>query len=211
MKRSRSYTKLPAAKRRKTSNVRKPPNWRGGDRSSANERVHYVKRTVDYGTLLGDNINPSYGAYNFSLNDVGNYTEFTNLYDQYKICGIRVRFFPKQTQVTSLDLATQPRNARILTAIDYTDSTAPISMQEVRDFETCQVNSIVDLVDRYIKSPKYTLSSNIVTDDWVPTSNATVNWQSLKYAIEPIGSTSATRSQEWSVDATFYMCFKNIK
>lgn len=212
--RSNSIARLPSSKRAKmsyTSNKRRPPNWKSGDNSNANERLHYVKRTVDYGTLLGDNINPSYGTYNFSINDVPNYTELTALYDQYKICGVRFRLFPKQTQCTSLDLATQPRNARILTAIDYTDSTSPISISEVREFETCKVDSILDRVERYVKHPKYVLSSNIVTDDWCPTSNTTVNWLGIKYAIEPIGSTSATRSQEWSVEATFYLCFKNIK
>ena len=35
--------------------------------------------------IMADGINPSLGVFNFSLNDLPGYTDFTALFDQYEI------------------------------------------------------------------------------------------------------------------------------
>lgn len=200
--------KKPASKKPKYSNKRKPPNWR--QPGAANERIHYVKRNVNLGSMTTSNATPTLNAYNFSISDCNNYTELTSLYDQYKICGVRFRMFPKQTGSTSLGVTDSVTAGRVISAIDYTDSTPPASTDELREYESCKVTSFYDQHERYIPAPKYVNNSNEVTDQWAPTSNVALNWNGLKVTLDPSGST-ATNQQLYVIECTYYMCFKNIK
>lgn len=50
-------------------------------------------RFLQKGILTGNDVVPSGSAsYTFSLNDLPSYTDFTNLFDQYSIVGIKYRF-----------------------------------------------------------------------------------------------------------------------
>ena len=50
--------------------------------------------------IMADGINPSLGVFNFSLNDLPGYTDFTALFDQYKIDRIEIEWCPEYTELT---------------------------------------------------------------------------------------------------------------
>ena len=86
--------------------------------------IRLYKRTSDYFSLPISGATGALGAYTFQLSNIPNSSEFTSLYDQYKINAVSVCFYPKQTHVTSLSTTDNVRaNARILTAVDYNDDT----------------------------------------------------------------------------------------
>lgn len=197
--------KMPAYKAQKTTRKSQIASRYG------NERVHYVKRTVDMGPIVTDRVNPTLIGFNFSLTDVDGNAELISMYDQYKICGVLVRMWPKQTQSITLGTLDTPNACRYFTAIDYTDSTAPTAISVMREYENCKVHGILEKSERYIKNPKYQDTSNgQVQDTWLATSSAASNWNGFKFAAEATGNTG-TGNQTFVLEATYYMCFKNIK
>lgn len=200
------------AKRKTTSYKKKyPAKKRVKYPAKNNERVHAVKRNYDLGTIVCDSLSPTLAAVPFSLSSLPDYNDFVNLYDQYKICSARVRFYPKQTQVVHTSNGIDSiRAGRFLSCFDYNDTNPPASQDEVRQYETCKVTTKLDIHERYVPHLKYVTDSQNTTDDWCPTSNPTVRWLGLKYAIDPDGS-SAGRNQEYVGEVTLYLCFKNIK
>lgn len=177
-----------------------------------NNRVHFVKRHVDFFAVPLVGATSTAQGFNFSLNDVPSATDFTNLYDQYKICAVQMKFYPSQTMTSNLNpLERANANARFLSAIDLNDSTAPLTANEVRAYENCQVSSILDVHERFIKNPLYLNNSGQNTNDWVSTTNDSLNWNGLKIFIEPCNATGANQTLVYHVEAIYYLCFKNVK
>lgn len=181
-------------------------------RELSNNRVHVLKRQVDGFTTAFSAVVGTAGAFIFRLNNVPGSAELISMYDQYKICGVKITFYPGQTQSQSVGLIDQVRaNARFLTAIDYNDGTPAASADELRQYENCKVNSLLDKVVRYVPEPKFVNSGTGQTvSDWLSTASNTTNWFGLKYFGEPTDITSGgTYTQR--IEMTYYMCFKNIK
>jgi len=207
MKRTRSNSygkkKAPPAKTKKYSK-RFP-------RELSNDRVHFVKRHAGLAALTISNTAFTLTAYQFNLNQIPLTSNFTNLYDQYRICGIKVTFYPPVTQVSTITTINTPTAAaRMFSAIDLNDNTPPASTDEIREYENCKINPITEKHVRYIPFPKFINSSGQNVNDWISSSNPGTAHYGLKVAVEPMGSTS-TLSMNYNVEACFYLCFKNIK
>lgn len=128
MKRARSSSKSSTSKYKKTKSSDSLTMYK-----QPKNPVRLVKRHADYFTVVVNGTTGVLGAYNFTLSSVPGYTEFTNLYDQYKINAISVCFYPKQNSVTSLvTLDNIKANARFLSAIDYNDDTPPVNFDSIR-------------------------------------------------------------------------------
>lgn len=172
--------------------------------------VRLVKRNVDYFTINVNGVTGALGAFNFNLAAVPGSAEFTSLYDQYKISAVSMCFYPKQTNVTSLITTDNIKaNARLLTAIDYNDDTAPVSADAIREYESCQVSAITEKHEVYISKPLFLNNSGQNVNGWVATSSPSTRWYGLKYAVEPTLAVGATFT--YQVECVFYLAFKNVK
>lgn len=178
----------------------------------SNERVHLVKRHSDYLTIPLINTTPTYGALVFRLSNVPGNSEFINLYDQYKICGVKITFYPSQTGADTTQRTASAANpaARLLTAVDYNDSTVPLSLDDLRQYESCKVSSICEKHVRYISKPKFVNNSGQTVNDWISVSSATTIHYGLKYGAEPSG-TDVSATTTFNIEVLYYLCFKNIK
>lgn len=172
--------------------------------------VRLYKRTSDYFSLPISGATGALGAYAFQLSNIPNSSEFTSLYDQYKINAVSVCFYPKQTQVTSLSTTDNIRaNARILTAIDYNDDTPPTTLDELRQYDNCEVDVIVNKHERYIPKPLFLNNSGQNVNSWLSTANPSTRHYGLKYGVEPTQAVGA--SFTYNVEVTYYIAFKNTK
>lgn len=180
--------------------------------SKSGQKLYMFQRyTGGLGTLAINNITPTLQAFNFSLNDLPNYTEFTALYDMYKINAIKITFIPQQDTNVSLSSVNNPfGNARFFSAIDYNDSTSPASVDELREYHTCKFTRLLKTHKRYIHKPKILDSSSYTLSPWIATSAPSTNYFGLKVAVEPMSSTVAT-TMNYSIEAKYYMTFKNVK
>lgn len=95
----------------------------------ANNNI-YVNRIPNNFNSWFDNAgqnSPYYSlALGFNLNDVSNYGRFTDLYDQYRITGIRLKIFPNETEVVDRQPVNfTPTGGTIYLTYDY-DDTVPL-------------------------------------------------------------------------------------
>lgn len=176
------------------------------------QKLYLFKRFVRLREITVDNINPTYGAINFSLDDVPNYTEFSNLYDMYKINCVKITFLPQQTQSISIgSINNAAGNARVFTAIDYNDGNPPSSIDELREYQSAKYTTILRPHKRVIFKPKIQTQDRYAVTPWLnATDNPSADYFGLKYAIEPMSSSSTT-SMAFQVEAKYYMSFKNVK
>lgn len=181
-------------------------------RELSSDRIHYVKRHSNWGTFTCSNTAFAGVGMNFALSQVPGFAELTAMYDQYKICGVKVIFLPPFTEKSTISVVDQPNcSARFLSVIDYSDFSGPANMDELRQYETCKMTPIHEKHTRYIPGPKYTnVGSGQIVSDWVNTATPTTQWFGLKVGTDAMNSTGIL-SFNYNVEAIYYLCFKNIK
>lgn len=174
-----------------------------------NNNVRLVKRHADQGTITCVLASDTFGAFTFQLNNVPKNGEFTQMYDQYKINAVNLTFYPQLTEVSNLG-PTTVQNARIFTAIDYTDAAIPTALNDVREYENCEVNSIVKEFSVYIDKPKFTDTTGSLRSGYIATSSPFTLHYGLKYAVETLNP-GTSGAYTFRVEATYYMSFKAVK
>lgn len=185
------------------------PGRRGVGRQAA---VHYYKRhTGSFGSLQIASVADTLVAFNFSLSDLPNVTEFTNLYDCYKINAVKIMFLPQMTQNVSLSsLNNAYASARFFSAIDYNDSGA-ISVDAIREYATCKFTPILKRHTRYLK-PRVQDSGSTYTPGrpWINCTSPAKDYFGLKVAVEGMDSSNVL-TMDYTVECVYYLSFKNVK
>lgn len=205
----------PRVMRRRNIRVGARRKWRvmrGGAvrMNRARQPVHYFKRTVYYsGLISGSTTGDLAGSIIGQLNAVPNFSEFTSLFDMYKINGLKVRFSPR---ANSAEVGTNQGLIKFFSCIDYDDSTA-ITLPEMLQYESIkQTSSNRDHV-RFVK-PRVARSvyqSPLVTAysagrTWLDCNNTAVPHYGIKYLIQQLPA----GNQSYDVSVTYYMAFKNV-
>lgn len=200
--RKRSYGKRKAYRRRFKRSYRY---------SKRGQKLYLFKRFCDYGEIYPTNVTPLLGAINFSLSDLPNSTEFTGLYDMYKINCVKLTFLPQQTVNNSLGTVNNANaSTRFFSAIDYNDGSSPGSIDELRQYQSCKMTPILRPHKRVIFKPKILDTNGFSISPWMSTASPNANYFGLKYGIEPMDS-STTTTMIFSVEAKMYLSFKNVK
>lgn len=194
-----NYKKVPKTDKAKTITMYKQPS-----------NVRLVRRNSDGGTIVCALASNTYGAFTFRLQNVPNSAEFTALYDQYKINAINMLIYPTLTEATSIVPATSVQNGRVLTAIDYTDATIPTTLDEIREYENCEVHSAVENFSIYIDKPKYIDNTGALRTGYISTTSPATIHYGLKYAVETLNPGSAG-AYTFRIETIYYMSFKAIK
>ena len=203
-------------RKRNTSAAKKAKKYRKRYKKESlsslyNNRIQFVRIHTDFFSLNVASLTGVGGGYTFQLSQVPGSSDFTSMYDQYKICGVHLKFFPEQTQTATLATLDSVRgNARFLTCIDLNDDTPPTTADDVRQYESCQVTSILEQHEVYIKKPLFLNSSGQNVSDWVSSQSPSVRWYGCKFFCEAPLNTGAGVF-DFRVEAIFYLCFKNIK
>lgn len=171
-------------------------------------KVFLFKRFCSLGTVAADSALDQFFPFSFELNNVPGFTEFTQLYDFYKINGIKISFIPTQTVSNSLSTVNSAQNTRFFSVIDYNDDATVSSLNDLRQYKTCKWTSAFKTHTRYIHKPKHSIASYVQSRQWCSTSVPNTEWYGLKVGIEAMGSTVST-SMNYRVEAKYYLSFKN--
>lgn len=148
--------------RRPRRQNRKRVKVMGGRKRTVNKvrrQVHMFKRTAYIGTVTASisaagTPSPVASAFAFSLSQVPNVSEFSSLFDQYKLTGVRMRITPALTQGISSPLfgtSAALGYSKVHTAIDYDDNTAPTSEDELLEYGSLKSTTAFKDHTRYIK------------------------------------------------------------
>lgn len=176
--------------------------------------VHHFKRTFTLGQI-GANVANVFGGYTFNINQLPNATEFTNLFDMYRINKIVVRFVPSQN---SSDVA--PAGSSFIpnfhTVLDYNDATAPASLNEMYQYQNWRMSRGTGIHRRvftpasidYVNATAGANAGNPTWKQWISTSSPTIEHYALKYGVE---AAAGVNEIVWTPYVTMYLSCKSVK
>ncbi len=178
-------------------------------------KVHRFVRSAFYNVLTSTS-GITLGSGNFKLSDLPNYTDFTALFDKYRFVCVIAKFIPT-TQKSEVGSATSliGDNPLVYTVIDYDDASAPLSIDELRQFDTAQVNQIGTYFERAIV-PRAALGSYSGTfasysqapqNMWHDCNSPNIQFYGLKWATTAFSTSGTTALYQIEVD--YIMEFAN--
>lgn len=151
------------------------------------------------------------------LADVPNSTEFTSLFDLYRIAKVEFRllFNANMIQVQ----ATVPMNPiRYATVIDYNSAGSLASLNDAREFKTCQIKMFpFDNEEERVLAPRFI---SVIEDSalsvvaggsqtgWLNTSVASVPHYGVRYFVEQLTS---PYTGTVSLEARYHLEFREVK
>lgn len=152
----------------------------------------------------------------FQLSDLPSYSDFTSLYDRYRITGVKLKITYLSNQAAVNSLSVLP----VLNyAIDYDDNSVPSSestMQEKQDVKT-KVLLANKPISIYIKNPKVqaavlnnagTFDAAMVTNGFVNCTYPTTKHNGLKMWISSIYSNAGSQCA-LRIVPTYYLALKD--
>lgn len=151
----------------------------------------------------------------FSLGDLTNASEFTTLYDQWKLNGVKIELIPKYSQSNPVEnaITTIVQQPNVHTVIDY-DSSALLGMTDIVQYQNMKTTRGNAIHKRFLK-PK--VSYNILsatgasvrsptTRAWIDCSATNVLYRGVLGTI-----TSGNISCSYDLKMTYYLAFKNVR
>jgi len=133
------------------------------------------------------------GVFNFSLNDLPNYTEFTGLFDLYKIERIEIEWTPEYTELTDASLASNAVNVYFNTAIDPAGN-APASVDDVLQYRSLHSTAITKHHKREF-TPAYLMDGIIPAACYISCASPSSNLYGVVYGIPATGVAMTFRSR----------------
>lgn len=133
------------------------------------------------------------GVLNFSLNDLPNYTEFTALFDLYKIERIEIEWTPEYTELTDASLASNAVNVYFNTAIDPAGN-APASVDDVLQYRSLHSTPITKMHKRDFV-PAFLMDGIVPASCYISCASPSSNLYGIVYGIPATGVAMVFRSR----------------
>lgn len=180
--------------------------------------VQFFKRSVYLsGALTASSAADVYGSNVFSLNAIPNHTEFTALYDQYKINMIKIQYIPRGNSTDIQTGTTTGQSTGLFTVLDYDDNNVPTSIDELMQYQNMKMSRSHQIHKRIIKP---LARINVVgslgagvngmyghRNPWIDCNSPNVPHFGIKYAIQQVPN----GSQIYDVKIDYYLAFKNVR
>lgn len=215
--------------------VRRPQRKRvkvmGGRKRTVNKvrrQVHMFKRTAYLGTVTASIsalgvATPVANAYSFQLNQLPSVGDFGNLFDQYKITGVKLTLTPALSEGILSPLnntATALGYSKVHSVIDYDDSQAPTSEDLLLEYGSLKSTAPFQTHTRFIK-PKvlHEIYRSAISTSYAPKSgtyldmnNTDVPHYGLKVWISAPNTPAGTAASiAYKVYQTLYFTCKNTR
>lgn len=185
------------------------------------KRIHMFKRTVVYRTNAQNNVSGFDAVGNFNnsgtvvynewhLDQLPNYTEFTNLYDSYKICGIKVKV---QLDKNSSDTGATEPLPNLVTVNDFNDNQSLSTEATALQYASYKSKRLSQPVSRYFRPTmkadgSSTTTARYIKSSWIPTSNVSLEHCGLKMGLQ---SNSINLLGQLTIYSTFYIACMSPK
>lgn len=179
--------------------------------------VYPYKRHVDLGFITTTGSSLESGYFHFQLSDVPSYSEFSALYDMYKLNMVKIYFIPftmdNSASGAAVTDATQWQN--LYTAIDNNSVSAPTSINALRQYQTCKFTRMGKVHKRVIYPRVATMIYDGATTaystnkpGWLNTSYSAVPHYGIKWAFD--NATADVNSKFFRIEAVYYFHFKQV-
>lgn len=179
------------------------------------KKVVTVKRTVLVGAITQSAVNQNL-AYQFRLSNLPNYTELTNLYDQYKIKSINFSIVPQVTSADANPNATAALCPSVTSVLDFSDSTALANLNDYLQYSTYKRTAPLKTHKRFFYPKQLVYAYDAVTatqnladvqNKWIRSESPDIQHLGIKVYIP--AAVNATFNYE--VYATYYVLLKQSK
>ena len=223
---------MPLRYKRRAFKPKRPLNKRKiAKRNKLQRQVHMFKRIVNLGTYTASitsgsvpTITPVSKGFSFQLSDLPNVSEYTSLFDQYKITGIKLRIVPR-TSMTTQGVVTGTTAmvgyGQVVTALDFDDAANPIAKDTLLEYGSAKYTASNKIHTRYFK-PKVlnAVWVNIastgyaaVKAPWIDQANNNLPHYGLKMWIDAPENSGGGSNSSISYDgyATYYFMCKNTR
>lgn len=148
----------------------------------------------------------------FRLSAVPNASEFTNLYDQYQIKGVKISLIPRYTDSTA-GLAAQAIG-NVWSAIDYDDVQTPVNVETLLQYQNVKRTRMNQVHTRFLKPmiANEVFNTGIATayapkrNVWLDCASDTVEHYGIKLWFD-----SSAAGVTFDVQVKFYLAFKNVR
>lgn len=178
--------------------------------------IHYFKRIASDVTISGNVAYAPYlNVFRYSLNQLPNVSEYTNLFDRYMITKVVTKLYLKIDP--SAQAAATASFPRLFYARDVDDSGVPASLDELRQHSTCKIkvmnpNYPVTLVSRpNLLQLAYTsgVASNYIPKwkQWIDLGDTGTPHYAWKFAIDDLTNTN----YRVQIDHIFYFRCKDSR
>lgn len=169
-------------------NLRRPLNIVGGtsmQTPNIGPTIKVTRRLVEGFDITCDGINPSVGIFNFSLNDLPSSSEFTSLFQLYRLDEVNIKWRPEYTELTDAALVSNAVNVGFNSAVSVIGAT-PVTVADVLQNSNCSTTSITKEHDVRFR-PALLMDGTSPCYCFVSTASPSSNWWGLQYAIPPTG------------------------
>lgn len=208
---------MPIRYSRRTRRLRRPRRRMMRRRVYRNRRlrrtpVHLVKRVVKSTLPITYNANTTF-SYIVKLNDLPDYSDFTNLFDQYKISGVKIEIIPRGNE-SSLSSS---QSTQVMSVIDRNGLANPFTENQLLQYQSLRKTPLFRRHVRYYKPAVLTpaLDYNATNpfplskvNQWISTENPDVDHYGL-YGFVPDPGFEANITMD--VYTTFYIALRAIK
>lgn len=161
--------------------------------------VTYFNRTVTaLFDINADGINPSLVSNVFTLSQLPNFTDYTNLFQSYRLNKIKIAWEPEYTELTDAALVSNAINVQFNSVVDQTDPAAPATVDVVTQYQNCKSTGITKRHSRTFQ-PAMLTTSSMPCHCYLSTTNPGERHYGVKVGIKPTGVAMVFRST-----ATFY-------
>jgi hypothetical protein len=177
---------------------------------------------VDLGDVTLSRAGITSAGFSFQLDEIPNYTEFTALFDMYKIEYVEVHILPNVNHantMTGIPTGTMIFVPRLATVIDYNSSGSFASFNDARDFESAEIGPVVRnrpivrrIAPRFLTGVEEDGSTIVVggsSRGWLNTVRADVPHYGLRYVAE--ATSSANVYLGFRCEAIYYLAMKAVK
>ncbi len=214
--------------RKTKTNTKRPPRRQPADVSAAPQAIAASNGMVAYRpptfnrtlthrfwrqaapiTITSSTVAETLFAFNFQLSYLPSYTEFTALYDQYKIEAIDIGILPSAVTSTPAD----PSNGYVVLAVDYDDASTPANVDTLLQYGSAEVFPINSAI-RFRLRPRlakaaysgaFTSYANEAAS-WIDVGSPSVQHYGLKF-----GCSATTTSVKWQVFARYHFQMRSSR
>lgn len=176
-------------------------------------RIYNFKRKlfVQDWTIVG--ATQAAGVRTFALSDLPGYTDFTSLYDMYKIRKVVFKIIPKFSEVALSGGTTNNANLQqIHSAIDYDDGVAPASINTLCQYQSHRMTRGYAVHTRTLVPKVQTTVSGLNTapkaNQWIDCDQAGIVHNGVKYIIPAAAQAGTTLYYDCEI--TMYLSMKNV-
>lgn len=189
--------------------------------------IHQYKRSAHGQEIVTSDFDGLFlYAYTFAFAALPSVSDFTSLYDQFKITGIKHTIMLRSTNLSGLETnnsSYHPGMPYMYWVVDRDDNSAPLTLDELREYSAAKMfqfdtgrrtwsvyfkPNTLAAVD-YLGSPN---SRSIMFNKWIDMSNTGTQYYGLKIGIKmPVNGIISLPKAYFDVETTYYFTCRQAR